>query len=202
MDNRTSLAVLEAFLRSLDRNSLRCELWVASTVMEEVGLIGAASVNREVHASYAIALDVGLVGDIPTVDPLDVTPRLGGGPIVVQKDFITYNRGLVRAIEAAAEEANIPFQRAVYNLYSTDAGELIRQGVAAAVIAFPTRYTHSPFEMVDENDLQASVDLLHAVAKSDYWTQKAGSPTSVSASNVQHSDISPPLSRAGEGAGG
>lgn len=202
MDNRTSLAVLEAFLRSLDRGSLRCELWVASTVMEEVGLIGAASVNRDVCASYAIALDVGLVGDIPTVDPLDVPTRLGGGPIVVQKDFITYTRSLVRAIEAAAEEAGIPFQRAVYNLYSTDAGELIRQGVAAAVIAFPTRYTHSPFEMVDENDLQASVDLLHAIAMSDYWTQKANLPTSARAFNRPQSEISPPLPRAGERAGG
>lgn len=172
MDNRGALAILETLLTTLDRDRLRCELWVASTVMEEMGLIGAASVNRTVDARHAIALDVGLVGDIPTVDPLDVPTRLGGGPIVVQKDLISYTRSITEAIEEAATAAGIPFQRAIFDLYGTDAGELIRQGVAAAVIAFPTRYTHSPFEMVDEGDLQACVALLQAVVQSPFWSTR------------------------------
>lgn len=173
MDDRGALAILETFLKALDRTRLTCEIWVASSVMEEMGTIGAASVNQEVGAAYAIALDVGLVGDIPTVDPLDVTPRLGAGPIIVQKDLLSYTRSLTRAIEGAAEHARIPFQRAVYNLYGSDAGELIKHGVAAALIAYPTRYTHSPFEMVHEDDLLATVALLHAVVASPYWREVA-----------------------------
>ncbi len=173
MDDRVCLAVMEEFLRTLDRDALRCELWVASTVMEEMGTIGAASVNAEIGATYAIALDVGLVGDIPTVDPLDLPTRLGGGPIIVQKDLISYTRSLVRAIEQAALHEDIPFQRAVYNLYGSDAGELIKAGVASALIAYPTRYTHSPFEMVHEDDLTAGVRLLHAVARSPFWAEAA-----------------------------
>ena len=169
MDNRGALAILEVFLQQVDRDALACELWVGSTVMEEMGTIGAASVNRAVEAEYAIAVDVGLVGDIPTVDDLDVPTRLGAGPIIVQKDLSSYTRGLTRAIETAATEAQIPFQRAVYNLYGSDAGELIKQGVASALIAFPTRYTHSPFEMVHEDDLRACVGLLHAVVTGPFW---------------------------------
>jgi putative aminopeptidase FrvX len=173
MDDRAALAIMEMFLTSLDRQNLGCELWVASTVMEEMGTIGAASVNQEVGAEFAIALDVGLVGDIPMVSALDVPTRLGGGPIIVQKDLSSYTRSLTRAIEAAARDAAIPFQRAVYNLFGSDAGELIKQGVAAALIAYPTRYTHSPFEMVDEDDLNSCVELLHAVVRSSFWQQSA-----------------------------
>jgi endoglucanase len=169
MDDRAALAVMERFLGELDRAALGCELWLASTAMEEMGTIGAASVNRRVDARYAIALDVALVGDIPTVDWLDAPVRLGGGPVVVQKDLISYTRYVTRAIEVAANEAAIPFQRAVFNLYGSDAGELIKQGVASALIAYPTRYTHSPFEMVHEDDLLDCIRLLHAVVASPFW---------------------------------
>jgi len=175
MDDRAALAIMEQFLAELDRASLGCELWVASTVMEEMGTIGAASVNNHVGARYAIALDVALTGDIPTVDWLDVPVRLGDGPVVVQKDLLSYTRSVTRAIEAAAEGAGILFQRAVFNLYGSDAGELIRQGVASALIAYPTRYTHSPFETVHEDDLLASVRLLKAVVASSYWRDAGGS---------------------------
>ena len=38
-------------------------------------------------------------------------------------------------------------------------GVLVREGVAASLIAVPTRYTHSPFEMVHADDLDATLDL-------------------------------------------
>jgi tetrahedral aminopeptidase len=173
MDDRGALAIMEAYLRELDPESLGCELWVASTIREETGLVGAGSVNRDIDAQYAIALDVGLVGDIPNVDPLDVPTCLGGGPIIVQNDLSGYTQSVVRAIEEAAEGAGIPFQRAVFNLYGSDANEFVRQGIASALIAYPTRYTHSPFEMVHEEDLRACVRLLHAVLGSPFWSSRS-----------------------------
>lgn len=175
MDDRAALAILEQFLDELDRSTLGCELWVASTVMEEMGTIGAASINRRIDARFAIALDVALAGDVPTVDWLDVPVRLGDGPVIVQKDLLSYTRGITRAIEAAADANGIPFQRAVFNLYGSDAGELIKQGVASALIAYPTRYTHSPFETVHEDDLLGTVGLLKAVVASPYWRDARGS---------------------------
>src|SRR5262249_10230778 len=127
MDDRAALAILEQFLTEVDKSKLGCELWVASTVMEEMGTVGAASGNNGIDARYAMALDVALCGDIPAVDWLDVPVKLGGGPVIVQKDLLSYTRSVTRAIEAAAEDAEIPFQRAVFNLYGSDAGELIRK---------------------------------------------------------------------------
>ena len=77
----------------------------------------------EVDRELAIALDVGLVGDVPGVDPTRcVGARLGGGPTIVHKDLAHYSRPLTLALMASAEEAGIPVQPAVFHFYGSDAG--------------------------------------------------------------------------------
>lgn len=162
MDNRVALALMDEMLRRLDVTRLQYELYFASTVMEESGLYGAQSVNREVGCEYAIALDTGLSGDVPGVDPRDIPTRLGGGPVLIHKDLYGYNFRLNNRLIDTAREANLPLQHAVYGVYGTDSGALIREGVAASAVVVPTRYTHSPFETVHADDLEATVNLLLA----------------------------------------
>jgi putative aminopeptidase FrvX len=40
----------------------------------------------------------------------------------------------------------------------------MRRGAEVALLTYPTRYTHSPIETVDEVDLRACVDLVVALA--------------------------------------
>lgn len=162
MDNRVGLAVMDALLRVLDVNRLHYDLYLVSTVMEESGLYGAESANRTIGCEFAIALDVGLSGDVPGVDPRQVSSRLGGGPILIHKDLYGYNFALNNRIVDTAAEASIPLQHAVYGIFGTDSGALIREGVAASAIGIPTRYTHSPFEMVYADDLDTTLNLLLA----------------------------------------
>jgi endoglucanase len=125
-------------------------------------LYGAESINAEIGCEYAIALDTGLSGDVPGVDPRDVSTRLGGGPILIHKDLYGYNFALNNRIVDTAREANLPLQQAVHGIYGTDSGALVRKGVAASAIGVPTRYTHSPFEMLHADDLETTVTLLLA----------------------------------------
>ncbi len=162
MDDRAALAVMDSLLRRLDSERLFYDLYFVSTVQEEIGLIGAHSVNRDIDAKYAISLDVGLCGDVPGVDPRDVSVRLGAGPIVVHKDLYAYSALLNDAIIATATEAEIPLQHAVFGIYGSDSGALLREGVAASLIGIPTRYTHSPFEMLHSDDLEWTAQLLLA----------------------------------------
>jgi endoglucanase len=62
----------------------------------------------------------------------------------------------------AAEKANIPYQREVSTLGSTDARAIQVAGAGAMVggISIPCRYVHSPSEMVDYDDVQNTVKLL------------------------------------------
>jgi endoglucanase len=162
MDNRAALAVMDVLIERLDLHKLAYNVYFASTVQEEIGLIGAHSVNREIGAQFAIALDIGLSGDVPGVDQRDVSARLGGGPTLIHKDLYAYNAQLNDAITDTAAEAGIPLQHAVFGIFGSDSGALLREGVGASLLGVPTRYTHSPFEMLHEDDLENTVRLLQA----------------------------------------
>lgn len=162
MDNRVSLLVMDEVLQQLDVSKLQYDLYLTSTVQEEAGLLGAVSINQTVGATYGISIDTGLSGDIPGVDPRDVSSRLGGGPIIIHKDLYSYHYEQNNRIIAAAEAAGILLQHAAYSLYGTDSGGLIRSGMAASALVVPTRYTHTPFETLNLDDVEATIQLLLA----------------------------------------
>src|SRR6201999_3511803 len=94
MDNRVGLALMDA---AIDTAELACELWLIATTQEENGLHGARALIREASFDAAIALDVGLAGDIPAVEEREYGTRLGAGPIVVHRDTrIIYDRLLAQ----------------------------------------------------------------------------------------------------------
>lgn len=160
MDNRVSLALMDELLARVDRDRLQYELWFGSTIQEESGLYGAQSINRDVNADEVIALDTGLSGDVPGVSERHVATKLRGGPILLHKDLYGYNFRLNNRIIDTAAEAGLSLQQAVYSIYGTDSGAIIRDGTPAAALVVPTRYTHSPFETVHADDMEATVKLL------------------------------------------
>lgn len=162
MDDRAALAIMTQLLGRLDPALLHYDLYFASTVQEEVGKIGAYSLDRDVRFELAIALDIGLAGDTPRVDPTEISTRLGGGPILVHHDGLHYDRRLTRYLAQIAGAIGIRVQHAIFRQYSSDGAALIQLGVPAALLAFATRYTHSPYETVAEEDLIQCVDLLEA----------------------------------------
>jgi len=163
MDNRVALAVMDTLLAQVDTSKLKYELYLGSTVMEESGLYGADSINSEIGCEFAIALDTGLSGDVPGVDQRDVSTRLGGGPTLIHKDLYGYSFHLNNHIMDVAKAAEIPLQHSVHGIYGTDSGALIRRGLAASAIGIPTRYTHSPFEMLYADDMEGALQLLLAL---------------------------------------
>jgi putative aminopeptidase FrvX len=75
---------------------------------------------------------------------------------------LPYSAAPTRAVIHAARGAGIPFQHAVFQNFSSDGREWIQEGVPTAMVAFPCRYTHSPYETVRESDLTQTADLLRA----------------------------------------
>jgi endoglucanase len=164
MDDRAALAIATIAGERLARSdALPYEVWLASTVQEENGLLGASSLADEMTFDLAIALDVGLTGDIPGPDKRDFPASLGHGPIVVYQDATChYSVRLSDRLVAVARKHAIPVQQAVFQNYGSDGAALIRRGVETALLTYPTRYTHSPIETVQESDLAQAVDLLCA----------------------------------------
>lgn len=163
MDNRVGLTVMDALIDAA--GDLACELWLGATVQEENGLHGARALIRDERFDAAIALDVGLTGDIPAVQEREHPARLGGGPIAVHRDTgITYDRPLTQHLLALGARTGIAVQDGIFSGYGSDGLALWETGTPTALLTVPTRYTHSAFETIHPRDLQATVDLLAALA--------------------------------------
>lgn len=161
MDDRAALAIATELARRARPERLGYELWLASTVQEEIGLIGADALGR--NYDLGIALDVGLVGDVPGVSTQEMPCALGRGPVLVHKDSSArYHKDLTYALAGVAEAEGIPVQHAAFQGYGSDAAALLRHSIPAALVCYPTRYTHSPVETVREQDLEYTVRLLLA----------------------------------------
>lgn len=167
LDDRVLLAVMTELVRRVPVSEMRCRLTLAATVQEEVGLIGATALGVRHPFDAAIVLEIGLAGDIPGV-PDDMMPlRLGGGPVLVHKDAqVHYDHGVTQALEQAAAEAQIVIQHAVFGSFGSDGAAMMRADIPAALVAFPARYTHTPFETGHLGDIEAMVEWLAAFVRS------------------------------------
>lgn len=167
LDDRVPLAVITEVLRRVPQAELGCDLTLAATVQEEIGLIGAFALAAREQFDAGIAVEIGLAGDIPGVDARLMPPRLGAGPLLVHKDASThYDHALTAALERSAAAAGIPIQHAVFGSFGSDGAAFMKADIPAAMVAFPARYTHSPFETGHMGDIEALVDWLCAFVRS------------------------------------
>jgi endoglucanase len=166
LDDRALIAIMTEIVRRVPAAEMRCQLTVAATVQEEIGLIGAFALGARHDYDAAIVLEIGLAADIPGV-PDDMMPvKLGQGPILIHKDAMThYDYRLTQALEQCAGDANLPIQHAVFGSFGSDGGAFMRADIPAAMIAFPARYTHTPFETAHLGDMEAIVEWLVAFVR-------------------------------------
>jgi putative aminopeptidase FrvX len=167
MDNRLGAYVaLEALRRCHERDSLRGSFAAIAAVQEEIGLFGARTSAFEVRPDLAVAVDVTHATDAPGVEakqlgehPLGSGPAIGRGSTLSPKVF--------ELLSETAEEVGIEHTiSASGRTTSTDADaiQISRSGIPTGLVSIPLRYMHSPVEMVDLGDLEATVDLIAAFA--------------------------------------
>ncbi len=165
LDDRVPLAVITEVLRRVPVAERRCDLTLACTVQEEVGLIGASALAAyDGGFDAAIAVEIGMAGDIPSLSTRAMPVKLGAGPILIHKDaMVHYDYALTAALEQIAAGVKIPIQHAVFGSFGSDGAALMKADLPTALVAFPARYTHSPFETGHLGDIEALVEWLCAV---------------------------------------
>ena len=163
IDARVGLYIATEVARRVDRERLRYDLYLGSSVQEENGLLGAVSLARYTDFAQAISIEVGLAGDIPLVDPREMPIALGRGPVLVYRDgSVHHDRHLTERLADLSEARGIPYQFGAYLQFGNNAREFVAAGIPSMMITPPTRYTHSPFEMIHEADLEHTIQLLTA----------------------------------------
>ena len=160
MDDRIGCAILVRLVRELEKPARK--FYVAFSIQEEIGLVGASVLAYPLDAKEAIAVDVTDSADTPKAFKRHAM-KLGKGPAIKIKDWasISDKRIVDRFIEIA-EERGIPHQLEVLTFGGTDAAALMktREGIPSATISIPTRYIHSPNEVVHSDDVENAVRLL------------------------------------------
>lgn len=166
-DNRVGVAVMIWCLNMLRNVDLECTVYAVATVQEEIGLRGAGIAAEKVYPTYAIALDTTPTQDVPGVPEREQTIKLGKGPAIKVMDggrvgmFIAHPVVRQHLIDIAKRE-NIPYQLEILLGGTTDATAIAfrREGIPAGGIAVPTRYIHSPVELLDMEDAINAAKLL------------------------------------------
>jgi putative aminopeptidase FrvX len=137
-----------------------------AAVQEEIGAHGARVMAYGLEPDLAVVVDATHASDAPGVDPGELGEHgLGSGPVITRGAVV--NRAVNDLLdEVAAAEGIECSTEASGRSTGTDADtvHLSRTGVPTAVVSIPLRYMHSPVEMVDLADVEATIKLLTALA--------------------------------------
>lgn len=169
-DNKSGCYVVCEALRRLaaEKDGLEATVVSVATSQEEIGCRGARAVAGGIKADFSIAVDVGHATDHPECDKRRFGENfLGKGPIITRGANVSPL--MFEELVALAEANDIPYQiEADPRPTATDGRELQMGlgGVPTAVVSIPLRYMHTPSEVVDLKDIEHTVQLLVAYAKS------------------------------------
>jgi putative aminopeptidase FrvX len=137
-----------------------------AAVQEEIGAHGARTMAYGLQPDLAVVVDVTHATDAPGVDPGEMGQHgLGDGPVITRGAIVS--RPINDLLDAAARAEGIECKTEVAGgATHTDADvvHMSRTGVPTAVVSIPLRYMHSSVELVELDDVEATIALITAMA--------------------------------------
>lgn len=161
-DDRAGVAILIETFRRLS-GEVEADIYGVGTVQEEVGLRGAKVSAYGINPDIGLVLETTPADDFPTNQSHTPIIELGKGPAITVKDAsLIASQPLNKFLIQRAKKENIPYQISLLEHGGTDAGRihLTKTGVPSTNISVPTRYLHSPIEVLDLRDLKNTLDLV------------------------------------------
>jgi len=157
-DDRVGVVSLIKAAQLIEKPSF--DTYFVATVQEEVGLKGARTSAFAISPDVALALDVTIASDVPGVSKAEWYTKIGMGPAIKIADgrnasgLIAHPK-VVDLLINVAEKHKIPYQLEIISGGTTDASiiALNKEGVPAGTVSIPSRYIHSPVEVVDLKDV-------------------------------------------------
>ena len=177
-DCRVLLAVIIETMIDLKPEDIKGEVAAVFTILEESTVKAIATPANYYQPDYGMFLDTIPCGDVPDVDINELPVGLGKGPVLIQSQTLaaahlhnTSHPKLMEAVETIAQSECIQVQPVAFNGagYSTDAvgAMLSGTGMVTVTLACPRRYSHSPVEIFNLNDVVMTQQIVSAFAKLD-----------------------------------
>jgi endoglucanase len=162
-DDRAGVAVM---IEALRRTKTDCEIYMVGTVQEEVGLKGARTTAYALSPTVALVTDVEVAGGHPGIEKKESPLELDKGPVLTVSD--ASGRGIItppsvlKWLKGTAAQCNIQYQLSVADGGTTDASiiHLTKTGIPTGVVGVPTRYIHTPVELLSLQDLDRCAELV------------------------------------------
>lgn len=165
LDDRVGVYVAFRGLELYRRRGGKARYAAVSSVHEETTSMGARALTHRWRPQVTIVVDGDFASDTPAADAKKLSGdiKLGGGPIL-GRGAGSNARLVTLAQEVAAAESIAVQLKAYGGATATDADELMAAGEAATLsLGVPLRYMHSPFEVVDGDDVEAAAELVAAL---------------------------------------
>jgi endoglucanase len=164
MDNRASVATMIVCLQELKQRQHAWDVYAVATANEEHGRYVGATTQ-----AYAIRPDVAVVLDLTFADEDEFDAKLGQGPVISQGP--SNHPAIRQRLMSICDDLEWKYQSEVLTGGAgTDAFaiEVSREGVPTLLLSLPSRYMHSPVEVIDPKDVERTGRLLaHFIAGLD-----------------------------------
>lgn len=166
IDDRAGDAAMIIALESIDRTKLDHKVIFAWSVREEIGLEGAKALAEEMGTSvqHVYAIDTFVSSDSPLESGRFAAAPIGDGAVARALDNSSVTPADdVDRITRIARLNRIPLQVGTTN-GGNDGSQLVRYGAIDDPIGWPSRYSHSPVELLDLRDIRSLARMIAALA--------------------------------------
>lgn len=166
LDDRAGVAMMIAAMQRLADKDVPATVHAVGTVQEEVGLKGARTSAYGLDPDVALVSETTIPGDHPEISAQQRHIKIGKGPTLTVADAngrgVIVPRPVLAWLRATADTAGIAYQLDVGSGGTTDATaiHLTRAGIPTGVLSVPTRYLHSPTEVLSLADLDRCGELI------------------------------------------
>jgi len=168
-DNRVGCYVaLETARRVAEAGGANGDVVAVAAIGEEVGdFAGARTTAYAVRPDVAIAVDVTWARDIPEGEVEEMGDiRVAQGPSIARGAPLSERVFDLLAETAAQEEIAFGIEVVRGSTHTdADAYHLSRAGIPTGLVSVPTRYIHTPTELLSLDDIENAVRLLVAFAQ-------------------------------------
>ena len=164
MDDRACFAALLRTAELLRDQELDVDLYIVGSACEETGGVGARVLAQGLSPDFCVAVDV-THGKTPD-SPKEGAFVMGSGPVVGIGPNMA--RWMVRRLLDEAEKLGLAVQKEVMEGSSGTNGwelQIANEGIATAVLSVPLKYMHTPVEVVEPGNIEATARLLAAFAE-------------------------------------
>ena len=151
--------------------SFKGTLYAVGTVKEEIGLVGIRGSTFGIDPDLVISLDTTVSGGTPDIKPHEAVSLVGKGPVLLIKDAISIIQdNLKKWVVEVAKRNKIPLQYDIMSGGATDSSVVptIKEGIPSLAILTPSRYAHTPVELIDMKDVKNTVKLVTELVKSSH----------------------------------